>query len=123
MVRQFKLYLISRFLDIKPVNPKLRQDQIAKELGFSRSTSQRYRNDINMLSPYKIPINSHKRRQKILNTNLDDNSNGDHDLKLTSNDFKRPHKVEPIEKIKLKGGGNIDIIVEYLDDNIHNINL
>ena len=42
-------------MKIKSVNHRLGQDQIAKELGCSSSTLQRYRNDINMLSPYRIP--------------------------------------------------------------------
>ena len=46
------------------MNLRLRQDQIAKELGCSSSTFQRYRQDINMLSPYGIPLNTDKRKQK-----------------------------------------------------------
>ena len=42
---------MARFLEIKPINSKIRQDQIAKELGSSGSTLQRYRNDIKMLLP------------------------------------------------------------------------
>ena len=58
MSRQNKLDLMARFMDIKSVKPRLRQDQIAKELGCSKSTLQRYGNDINMLSPYRIPPNN-----------------------------------------------------------------
>ena len=68
-------------MEIKSVYPKLRQDQIAKELGCSSSTLKRYRNNINMPSPDRIPPNSNKRRQKISNTTLDDNSKGENDLK------------------------------------------
>ena len=81
ILRQYKLELMARFMEIKFVNPKLRQDQIANELGCSTSTLQRYEQDINMPSPYRIPANSHKRRQKISNTSLDDNSHCEHDLK------------------------------------------
>ena len=52
MLRQYKLNLMARFLEIKSVNPKLKQSEIAKELGCSSSTLQRYRQDINMLSRY-----------------------------------------------------------------------
>ena len=38
----------------KSVNPKIGQDQIAKELGYSSSTLQRYRNDIKEHRPYKL---------------------------------------------------------------------
>ena len=82
ILRQYKLDLMARFMEIKSVNPKLKQNQIAKELGCSSSILRRYRNDINMLSPYRIPPNiTNKRRQKISNTNLDDNSDCEHDLK------------------------------------------
>ena len=63
-----------------------------------------------MLSPYRIPPNSHKRRQKTSNTNLDDDSNHKHDLEtpqITSNHLKRLQTAskKPItnKKSKLKG--------------------
>ena len=79
------------FMAITLFNPKLGQDQLAKELGCSSSTLQRYRHDIFMLSPYRILSNSHKRRQKISITNLDHNSNHERDLErpqMTSTDLK-----------------------------------
>ena len=39
------------FMSLKNENPKLKQSGIANQLGYSTSTLQRYRNDINMLSP------------------------------------------------------------------------
>ena len=86
ILRQFKLNLLARSMEIKSVNPKIRQDQMAKELCCSSSTLQRYRHDINMLSPHRIPSNSHKRKQKITN----DDSNSEHDL-------KRTQKIEVVE--------------------------
>ena len=83
ITRQYKLDLMARFIEIKSLNSKLRQDQIAKELGCSSITLQRYRHDKYMFSPYRIPPNSHKRKQKILNRK--------HDLErpqLTSDDLK-----------------------------------
>ena len=41
ITRQYKLDLMARFMEIKSINAKLRQDQIAKELGCSSSTLQR----------------------------------------------------------------------------------
>ena len=55
ILRQYKLYSMGRLMEIKSDNPKLRQDQIAKEIGYSSSTLQRYRHDMNTFSPYKIP--------------------------------------------------------------------
>ena len=86
---------MSRFIEIKSVNPKLGLDQIKKDLGCSNATQQRYRQDINMPSPCRIPSNSHKRRQKTPNTNLDVNSHRKRDLKrfqMTLNNLKRPKK-------------------------------
>ena len=52
-------------MEINFLNTKFRQDQLAKELGCSTSSSQRFRHEISMLSSYRIPSNSHERRQKI----------------------------------------------------------
>ena len=70
ILRQYKLDLMARFMEKKSNNPKLTQKEIAKELGYSSSTLQRYRNDISMNSPYRY--NGFKRPQ------------------MTSNDLKRP---------------------------------
>ena len=75
---------MAKFMVRKSMNPRLRQDQLAKELGCSGSTLQRYRQDINLLSAYKIPPNSNKRKQKL--------SNREKDLErhqMTSNVLKR----------------------------------
>ena len=63
MIRQYKLDLMARFLEVKSVNPKLKKSEIANELGCSSIYLQRYRQDINMLSPYRIPPNSHKKNK------------------------------------------------------------
>ena len=65
ILRQYKLDLMSRFTEIKSVNPKLTQSEKAKELGCSSSSLQRYRHDIKMQSPY---ISNHpKKTQKTPN--------------------------------------------------------
>ena len=45
---------------VKCENPKMKQSQIANQIGLSTSTLQRYRNDIYiyMLSPYRINPNN-----------------------------------------------------------------
>ena len=94
--RQYKLNLMADFMRMKNESPKLKQSQIANQLRYSTSTLQRYRNDINMLSPYRIqPNNTNKRTKKVSNTDSDNNSHRDHDLKrsrLTSNDLKPTSK-------------------------------
>ena len=63
-------------------NPIMKQSEIANQLGYSTSTLQRYKNDINKLSPYIIhPINTNKQTKKGKNTNSDNNSHRDLDLK------------------------------------------
>ena len=82
--RQFKLDLMSKFMCIKFENPKVKESGIANQLSYSTSTLQRYRNDINMLSPYRIhPNNTNKRVKNCKITNFDNNSHRDPD-------FKRP---------------------------------
>ena len=62
--RQYKLNLIADFMKLKYENPRMRQSEIANQLGMSSSTLQRYRNDINMLSPYRISPNNTKKTTK-----------------------------------------------------------
>ena len=64
--RQYKLNLTADFMRVKFENPKMRQCEIANQLVMSSSTLQRYRNDINMLSPYRInPNNTNKRTVEV----------------------------------------------------------
>ena len=42
-MRQYKLDKMAKFMEIKSVNPKLKQSEIARELKISSSTLQRYR--------------------------------------------------------------------------------
>ena len=80
--RQYKLILLADFMKVKYENPKMKQSEIANHLGLSSSTLQRYRNDINILSPYRInPNNTNKRTKKALKTNFDNNSHHEPDVK------------------------------------------
>ena len=95
--RQYKLNLMADFMRVKYENPKMKQSEIANQLGMSSSTFQRNRNDINMLSPYRInPNNTNKRTKKVKNTVFDNNSHHEADVKrpqMTSNDLKRPQST------------------------------
>ena len=65
LTRHYKLKIMNDFMHIKYQNPKLKQSEIASQIGLSTSTLQRCRNDINMLSPYRIqPNNTNKRTKK-----------------------------------------------------------
>ena len=64
LTRHYKLKLMNDFMHIKYQNPRMRQSEIANHLDMSTSTVQRYRNDINMLSPYRINPNNVKKHTK-----------------------------------------------------------
>ena len=54
------------FMRMKYESPKLKQSQIANQLGYSNKNLQRYRNDINMLSPYRIhPNTTNKQSENV----------------------------------------------------------
>ena len=114
--RQYKLNLMADFMKLKYENPRMKQSEIANQLGMSSSTLQRYRNDINMLSPYRNNPNNVKKRPK--KAKIDDIG----DLKrpqITSNDSKTTlNETVKNKKNKLKGGAvqeNIEINEHYLD--------
>ena len=80
--RQYKLNLMADFMRMKYENPKLKQSEIANRLGYSSSTLPRYKNDVNMTSPYRInPNNTNKRTKKVKNINFDENTSANHDNK------------------------------------------
>ena len=83
---------------VKYETPKLKQSEIANQLAYSTSTLQRYWNDINMLSPYRINSNNTKNQQKkTSNTNSNNNLHHDPDLKrpqMTSNDLKYLNRLQ-----------------------------
>ena len=89
LTRHSKLKLMNDFMFIKYQNPKMKQSEIANNLNMSPSTLQRYGNDINMLSPYRISPNFTKKRSK--KAKIDDIG----DLKrpqMTSNDLETNSK-------------------------------
>ena len=117
LTRHYKLKLMIDFMNIKYQNPKMKQSEIANQLNMSTSTIQRQRNDINMLSSYRISPNNVKKRPK--KAKIDDNG----DLKrpqLTSNDKKTKSKNN------LKGGAvhedNFEIDEHYLNKILKNNN-
>ena len=119
--RQYKLNLMADFMRVKYENPKMKQSDIANQLGLSSSTVQRYRNDINMLSPYRInPNNTKKRSKKAKIDNIGDLKRH----QMTSNDVKTTvNETVKNKKNKLKGGAiqeDIEIKEHYLDKILKN---
>ena len=125
--RQYKLNLMADFMRVKYENPKMKQSEIANQLSLSSSTIQRYRNDINMLSPYRIQSkNINKRRKKAKKTNSDNNSHADKKPQMISNDLETTQtKSNKKNKNVLKAGSvqqNIEINEHYLDEILHKNN-
>ena len=122
LTKYYKMKLMNDFMNIKYQNPKMKQSEISSQLNMSSSTIKRYRNDINMLSPYGInPNNVTKRPKKSKIDNNDEPKRPlmtSNDLKLTSNDKKTKTKNN------LKGGfvqeDNFEIDEHYLDKIIKN---
>ena len=124
LTKYYKLKLMNDFMNIKYQNPKMTQSEISSQLNMSPSTVQRYRNDINMLSPYRISANNVKKRTK--KAKIDDIG----DLKrpqTTLNDVKTTsNETVKNKKNKLKGGSlqeNIEINEHYLDKILKNNNI
>ena len=116
------------FMRIKYENSRMKQSEKANQLGNSTSNLQRWRNDIFKLSPYRIPSNNtNKRAKKILNSNFNNNSRPDSDVKrpqLTTNDRKTNTKSIRKNKKTLKAESiheNFEINDEYLDEILDNI--
>ena len=124
LTRHYKLKIMNDFMYMKYQNPKLKQSELANNLNMSSSTIQRYRNDINMQSPYRISPNNVKKRTK--KAKIDDIA----DIKrpqMTSNDVKAAsNETVKNKKTKLKGGAiqeNIEINEHYLDKILKDNNL
>ena len=123
ITKRYKLKLMNDFMNIKHLNPKLKQSEIASQLDMSPSTKQRHRTDINMLSPYRINANNVKKRPK--KAKIDNNCDLkrpqmiSNDFKTTSNDNNKKIKT----KNNLKAGSiqnNIEINELYLDKILKN---
>ena len=124
LTRYYRLRIMNDFMNINYQNPKMTQSQISSQLNMSLSTIQRYRNDINMISPYRINPENVKKQQK--KTRID--NNGDlkrpqmtsNDLKTTSNDKKtRPKNVFKAGSVQEE---TIEINEHYLDKILKNNN-
>ena len=126
--RQNKLNLMDDFMRVKYENPKMKQFEIANQLSLSSGTLQRYRNYINMLSPYRINQNTtNKRTKNASKANFVNSSHSELDIKrpqMTSSDLNTISNNKPIryKKSKLKGGANIEINEHCLDEILHNKN-
>ena len=66
ITRHYTPNLMAKFMQNKFEKPKMKQSEMADQLGYASSTIQRYRNDINMLPPFRIqPNNTNKRLKRL----------------------------------------------------------
>ena len=104
----------------------MKQSQIADQLGLSSSTIQRYRNDINMLSQYRISVNNtNKRTKKAKNTDFENNSHHEAVVKRPQMTSKHLKQNLIKKQIVLKAGSmheNIEKNEHYLDKILKNNN-
>ena len=103
LTKYYKLKLMNDFMNIKYQNPKMTQSEISSQLNMSSSTIKRYRNDINMLSPYRISPNNVKKRSKKAKINNNEEPKRpqltSNDLKTTSNDNNKKTKTKDNLKV------------------------
>ena len=124
LTKYYKLKLMNDFMNIKYQNPKMTQSEISSQLNISSSTIKRYRNDINMISPYRNNPKNVKKQQK--KTKIDNNSDLERSQMISID--SETNSKEPVKnkKNKLKGGSlqeNIEINEHYLDKILKNNNV
>ena len=104
-----RLYKINKtldFMEIRSNNPRMTPKQICNHLGTSDSTIKRYRNDINMDSPYNRKNNKKKKPKKSPDITTENN-------KTIIDESSKNKIIEKRLKNRLKSelkGGNISDI-------------
>ena len=97
------------FMEIRSNNRGMTQKQICKQLGFSDSTIKRYRNDINMDSPYNRNNYKKKKSKQPLDTKTENISKNEN-TKLVIDESSKNKIIEKLIKNRLKNdikAGNI----------------
>ena len=97
------------FMEIRSNNRGMTQKQICKQLGFSDSTIKRYRNDINMDSPYNRNNYKKKKSKQPLDTKTENISKNEN-TKLVIDESSKNKIIEKRIKNRLKNdikAGNI----------------
>ena len=101
--RLYKINKMLDFMEIRSNNPRMTQKQICNQLGTSDSTIKRYRNDINMDSPYNRANYKKKKIKKTPDISIENN-------KPVIDESNKNKIIEKRIKNKLKNnikGGNI----------------
>ena len=104
--RLYKINMMLNFMEIRSNIPKMKQSQICKQLGTSDSTIKRYRDDIQMDSPYKRKNYKKKKPNQSSDTTTENTSIS----QQTTNESVKNKIIEKRIKNRLKNeikGGNI----------------
>ena len=120
IIRQRKLDLMARFTEMKSINPKMKQMEVAKELGYSSSTFQRYRNDIKMQSPYKSsnPKITPKTSNDLKGPQMTSKNSNEND-KLISEKVKPKNNLIEGDPIDVNPSNGRDLIEQFFSDSIN----
>ena len=120
-LRKYEIGLMARFMEVKSVNPKVKQDQIVKKLVCSCFALRRCKQDTNMRSHYRLPSSCWKRRKKTSSDlrNLKGLLKEHKPVKasVAKNDADSASHAsfanEPVKKRnKLKGAGSIGLMMK-----------
>ena len=109
MTRTYKLDHCCDFMDEKYNNPKLTQKEICNRLQLSDRTIRRFRDDINMNSPYRINNNTKKKPKQSPDTKTENISKNEN-TKSVIDESSKNKIIEKRIKNRLKNeikGGNI----------------
>ena len=101
--RLYKINKMLDFMEIRSNDPRMTQKQICNQLGTSDSTIKRYRNDINMDSPYNR--NNYKRKKTKKTPDITTENN-----KTAIDESSKNKIIEKRIKNRLKNeikGGNV----------------
>ena len=107
--RLYKINKMLDFMEIRSNNPRLTQKQFCNQVGFSDSTIKRYRDDINMDSPYNRNNNKKKKPKQLPDTKIENISKNEN-TKSVIDESTKNKIIEKRIKNRLKNdikGGNI----------------
>ena len=91
--RLYKLNMMLDFMEIRSNNPRMTQKEICNKIGTSDSTIKRYRNDIDMDSPYNRNNYKKKKPKRSPNTTTE-NINKNKSTKSVIDETSRNKIVE-----------------------------
>ena len=109
--RLYKINTMLDFMEIRSNNRRMTQKQICKELKLSDSTIKRYRNDIDMDSPYNRNNNKKKKPKQLPDTKIENISKNENTKSVIDESTKNKiieKRIKNRLKNDIKGGSISD---------------